>query len=161
MTFELIPSERVTIEVIHLLNIHTAVWKVILTHVTVAALKPNQGAILSQMFAHFVISRFEITTAFEKVTLTLATFSMTLKILNSVTIDFPILCAPVSNFNSVDGVLENLRLNWAIRIWVITFAKAAHNSVFLSRLLTLILQKAGIADDLRTVSTLFRVNWNV
>ena len=105
MTLELLPSKRVTIEVIHLLNVHAVIWRVILTHVTVAALKPNQGAILPQMFAHFIIGRFKITTAFEHVTLTLTTFSMTFKILNSVTMDFTILCAPVSNFNPIDGIL--------------------------------------------------------
>lgn len=64
MTSELLPGERVTIEMVHLLNIH-AVVLVILTHVTVAALKPNHLTILPQMFSHFIICRFKITTAFE------------------------------------------------------------------------------------------------
>jgi len=160
MTSKLLPGERVAIEVIHLLNIQTYIW-VILTHVAVAALKPNHLTIFPQMFAHFIIRWFKITTAFEKVTWALSIFGMPLQILNSVDMDFTILSAPVSNFDSIDCITKNLRLNWSVRIWVITFTKAAHNAVFLRSLLTLVLQKTGITNDLCTVFALFRVNWNV
>ena len=161
MTSELLPGKWVLVEVIHLLNVHAVIWRVILTHVTVAALKPYQWTILPQMFAHFIISSFKITTAFEQESLALSIFSVTLKFLNCVTMDFPVLRAPVTNFNSVNGILKNLWLNCAVSVWVFTFAKAAHNSIFLRSLLTFILQKTSITNDLRTVSALFRVNWNI
>lgn len=130
-----------------------------MTGVAITALKAYQRTLFSEMLLDALvgIAVVFLTEAFIQLSGTFPTFYVCFEFSHSEDFHFLKTSTSMTNFNSVNYILKDFRLNISECIWILTLAEEANDSVPLLCNCAVISSQTAIADNFGTVSALLRV----